>query len=202
MVSMNERTVKRKPEKNRWGHQSSGARAPELWCLLSSWLSKRSRWSSLPEMLTPLAIKQDCESSEDRKMQKVGHRLLLPNRFVKNVGHNLGSVRNITGTRVLVPGHQNSGAPTYFLRVFWSLHAHLCWPCSDKTRFCVEHIDTLGKQEKFKALKPILEIKTKNCWSAWKGTRLLVPGHQNFGAPNFIWSVFSPMHAHFMLAMF
>ena len=30
----------RKPEKNRWGHQSSGARAPELWCPLSSWLIK------------------------------------------------------------------------------------------------------------------------------------------------------------------
>ena len=28
------------------------------------------------------------------------------------------SVRNIKGTRVLVPGHQNSGAPTYFFRVF------------------------------------------------------------------------------------
>ena len=112
------------------------------------------------------------------------------------------TVRKIAGTRVLVPGHQNSGAPTYFFQVFSSLHAHSCWPCSDKTRFCVEHINTLGKQEKFKTLKPILEIKTKNCWSAWKGTRLLVPGHQNFGAPNFIWSVFSPMHAHFMLAMF
>ena len=36
------------------------------------------------------------------------------------------TVRNITGTRVLVPGHQNSGAPTYFFRVFSSLHAHSC----------------------------------------------------------------------------
>ena len=35
MVSMNERAVMRKPVKNRWGHQSSGVRAPELWCLLS-----------------------------------------------------------------------------------------------------------------------------------------------------------------------
>ena len=58
------------------------------------------------------------------------------------------TVRKIAGTRVLVPGHQNSGAPTYFFQVFSSLHAHSCWPCSDKTRFCVEHINTLGKQEK------------------------------------------------------
>ena len=29
----------------------------------------------------------------------------------------------------------------------------------------------------------ILEIKTKNLFSAGKGTRVLVPGHQNYGAP-------------------
>ena len=74
-----------------------------------------------------------------------------------------------------MPGHQNSGAPTYFFRVFSSLHAHSCWPCSDKTRFCVEHINTIGKQQKIKVPKPILEIKTKN---------LLVSlgGHQTSGA--------------------
>ena len=108
-------------------------------------------------------------------------RIIAFLRIILSIGVPL-SVRKIAGTRVLVPGHQNSGAPTYFFQVFSSLHAHSCWPCSDKTRFCVEHINTLGKQEKFKTLKPILEIKTKNCWSAWKGTRLLVPRHQTSGA--------------------
>ena len=61
------------------------------------------------------------------------------------------------------------------------MHAHSCWQCSDKTRFCVEHIDSLVKKEKFIFLKPVFEIKTKTCWSAWKGIRLLVPGHQSSG---------------------
>ena len=34
---------------------------------------------------------------------------------------------------------------------------------------------TLGKKEKFKVLKPILEIKTKNLLAGLKGTRTLVP---------------------------
>ena len=119
-----------------------------------------------------------------------------------------------------MPGHQNSGASTYFFRVFSSLHAHSCWPCSDKTRFCVEHINTNAKQQKIKVLKPILEIKTKNLlvsleghqtsgarapelwcplpWSTWKGTRLLVPGHHNSGAPNNMLTVFLPK-SHFWI---
>ena len=74
-------------------------------------------------------------------------------------------VRKIGGTRVLVPGHQNSGAPTFFFGVFLMVFSHLCWQCSDKTRKCQEHIDTLRKKEKLIFLKPILEIKTKNLFS-------------------------------------
>ena len=79
------------------------------------------------------------------------------------------------GTKTLVP-------PTLFGVFSHQCMLISCWQCSNMTRFCVKHINTIGKQEKFKVLKPILEIKTKNCWSAWKGTRLLVPGHQNSGA--------------------
>ena len=95
------------------------------------------------------------------------------------------SVRNIGGTRVLVPGHQNSGAPTFFFGVFLMVFSNLCWQCSNKTRKCQEHINTLRKKEKLIFLMPILEIKTKNLFSAGKGTRVLVPGHQNSGAPSF-----------------
>ena len=38
-ASINLRTPSRKPRKKMWGHQSSGARAPELWCPLCSWLT-------------------------------------------------------------------------------------------------------------------------------------------------------------------
>ena len=75
------------------------------------------------------------------------------------------TVRKIGGTRVLVPGHQNSGAPTFFFGVFLMVFSHLCWQCSDKTRKCQEHINTLRKKEKLIFLKPILEIKTKNLFS-------------------------------------
>ena len=95
------------------------------------------------------------------------------------------AVRNIGGTRVLVPGHQNSGAPTFFFGVFLMVFSNLCWQCSNKTRKCQEHINTLRKKEKLIFLMPILEIKTKNLFSAGKGTRVLVPGHQNSGAPSF-----------------
>ena len=64
--------------------------------------------------------------------------------------------------------------------------SHLCWQCSDKTRKCQEHKNTLRKKEKLIFLVPILEIKTKNLLSAGKGTRVLVPGHQNSGAPHFL----------------
>ena len=84
------------------------------------------------------------------------------------------SVRNIGGTKVLVPGHQNSGAPTFFFGVFLMVFSHLCWQCSDKTRKCQEHKNTLRKKEKLIFLMPILEIKTKNLFS-WKG-------HQSSGA--------------------
>ena len=93
------------------------------------------------------------------------------------------TVRNIGGTRVLVPGHQNSGAPPFFWGVFLMVYSHLCWQCSNKNRKCREHINTLGKKDKLIFLKPIFEIKTKNLLSTWKGTRVLVPGHQNSGAP-------------------
>ena len=72
-------------------------------------------------------------------------------------------------------GHQSSGAPTFFFGVFLMVFSHLCWQCSDKTRKCPEHINTLGKKEKLIFLKPILEIKTKNLFSTWKGTRVLLP---------------------------
>ena len=39
----------------------------------------------------------------------------------------------------------------------------------------MKHINTIGKQEKFKVLKPILEIKTKNLLVSLKG-------HQTSGA--------------------
>ena len=93
------------------------------------------------------------------------------------------TVRKIGGTRVLVPGHQNSGAPTFFFGVFLMVFSNLCWQCSNKTRKCQEHINTLRKKEKLIFLMPILEIKTKNLFSAGKGTRVLVPGHQNSGVP-------------------
>ena len=63
------------------------------------------------------------------------------------------AVRKIGGTRVLVPGHQNSGAPTFFFGVFLMVFSHLCWQCSDKTRKCQEHINTLRKKEKLIFLK-------------------------------------------------
>ena len=34
---------------------------------------------------------------------------------------------------------------------------------------------SLRKKEKLIFLKPILDIKTKTCWSSWKGTKVLVP---------------------------
>ena len=67
------------------------------------------------------------------------------------------------------------------------MFSHLCWQCSDKTRKCQEHKNTLRKKEKLIFLMPILEIKTKNLFLAGKGTRVLVPGHQNSGAPTCFW---------------
>ena len=55
------------------------------------------------------------------------------------------------------------------------VYSHLCWQCFEKTRKCQEHINTLRKKEKLIFLKPILDIKTKTCWSSWKGTKVLVP---------------------------
>ena len=75
------------------------------------------------------------------------------------------TVRNIGGTRVLVPGHQNFGAPPFFFGVFLMVYSHLCWQCSNKNRKCREHINTLGKKDKLIFLKPIFEIKTKNLLS-------------------------------------
>ena len=73
-------------------------------------------------------------------------------------------------------GHQNSGVPIFFWRAFLSLHAHSCWLCHHKIKFCVEHINTLGKKHKF------LKLKQETCLSARK-TRTLVASHQNSGAP-------------------
>ena len=85
---------------------------------------------------------------------------------------------------------RNSGAPQFSFGVFLMVYSHLCWQCSNKNRKCREHINTLGKKDKLIFLKPIFEIKTKNLLSTWKGTRVLVPRHQNSGAPT-IFSVFS-----------
>ena len=52
--------------------------------------------------------------------------------------------------------------PHIFFGLFLMVFSHLCWQCSDKTRKCQEHINTLIKKEKLIFLKPILEIKTKN----------------------------------------
>ena len=75
--------------------------------------------------------------------------------------------------------------PPIFFGVFLMVYSHLCWQCSNKNRKCREHINTLGKKDKLIFLKPIFEIKTKNLLSTWKGTRVLVPGHLNSGAPTF-----------------
>ena len=98
-------------------------------------------------------------------------------------------------------GHQNFGAPTFFFGVFLIVFSNLCWQCSNKTRKCQEHINTLRKKEKLIFLMPILEIKTKNLFSAGKGTRVLVPGHQNSGAPSFFWGFLDGVLT-FVLAMF
>ena len=111
--------------------------------------------------------------------------ILQPHKFRDLINYEfvkVWSVSYIGGTRVLVPGHQNSGAPPFFFRVFLMVFSHLCWQCSNKNRKCREHINTLGKKDKLIFLKPIFEIKTKNLLSTWKGTRVLVPGHQNSGA--------------------
>ena len=83
---------------------------------------------------------------------------------------------------VNLKGHQSSGAwapelwcPLIFLEDFLMVFSHLCWQCFEKTRKCQEHINTLRKKEKLIFLKPILDIKTKTCWSSWKGTKVLVP---------------------------
>ena len=55
------------------------------------------------------------------------------------------------------------------------VYSHLCWQCFEKNRKCQEHINTLRKKEKLIFLKPILDIKTKTCWSSWKGTKVMVP---------------------------
>ena len=80
-------------------------------------------------------------------------------------------------TVVNLKGHQSSGAsgaPSFF-GDFLMVYSHLCWQCFEKTRKCQEHINTLRKKEKLIFLKPILDIKTKTCWSSWKGTKVLVP---------------------------
>ena len=105
-------------------------------------------------------------------------------------------------------GHQSSGArapelwcPHIFFGVFLMVFSNLCWQCSNKTRKCQEHINTLRKKEKLIFLMPILEIKTKNLFSAGKGTRVLVPGHQNSGAPSFFGGFLDGVLT-FMLAVF
>ena len=79
------------------------------------------------------------------------------------------------GTRVLVPGHQNSGAPTIFLVFSWLCILNFCWQYSDITKKCQGHINTLEKKDKLIFLMSILEITIKNQLSTWKGTRTLVP---------------------------
>ena len=105
------------------------------------------------------------------------------------VHHQENFSKKCGGTRVLVPGHQNFGAPPFFFGVFLMVYSHLCWQCSNKNRKCWEHINTLGKKDKLIFLKPIFEIKTKNLLSTWKGTRTLVP-------PQFF-SVFLVVYCHF-----
>ena len=72
---------------------------------------------------------------------------------------------------------------TFFWGLFPLLRACLCWQCSDKIRKYQGHIETFKKKRKSNSLCWFLRFKQKNGWYSWRGTRVLVPGHQNFGAP-------------------
>ena len=76
---------------------------------------------------------------------------------------------------------QSSGArapelwcPLIFLGISWWCTHIYAGSVLKKNRKCQEHINTLRKKEKLIFLKPILDIKTKTCWSSWKGTKVLV----------------------------
>ena len=64
--------------------------------------------------------------------------------------------------------------PHNFLVFSWLWILNFCWQYSDITKKCQEYINKLRKKEKLIFLKPILDIKTKTCWSSWKGTKVLV----------------------------
>ena len=87
---------------------------------------------------------------------------------------------NIDRQWSLIHEHNYSWSMIVAMKCYWSYMISvdqwvISWSLSNITRFCVKHIKTLDKQEKFIFLKPILEIKTEN---------LLVSleGHQTSGA--------------------
>ena len=80
------------------------------------------------------------------------------------------------GTRVLVPGHQNSGAPTIFLVFSWLCILNFCWQYSDITKKCQGHINTLEKKDKLIFLMSILEITIKNSCQLERAPEFWCPG--------------------------
>ena len=151
------------------GHQSSGARAPELWC--------PHNFFSVFFVVYP----QFCWQYSDitRKCKELINTLGKKDKLIF-----LMPILEITIKKPVVnlKGHQRSGArapelwcPHIFFGVFFVVYSHLCWQCSDKTRKCQEHINILGKKDKLTFLTPILEIKTKKLL-------LNLKGHQSSGA--------------------
>ena len=100
------------------------------YCIQSHWSLNQSGFVSLPialpaKWLTMFPTKSKASSRISKRWQ---------------------TVRKIGGTRVLVPGHQNPGAPPFFFGVFLMVYSHLCWQCSNKNRKCLlplanDHLD-------------------------------------------------------------
>ena len=92
--------------------------------------------------------------------------------------------------------------PLIFWGDFLMVYSNLCWQCSDKTRKCQEHINTIRKKEKLTFLMPILEITIKK-------PVVNLKGHQSSGArapelwcPHNFFGVFLVVYAYFLLAVF
>ena len=159
------------------GHQTSGAQAPDFWCPGTKTLVPPTLFGVFSHQCMLISCWQCSNITRFRvkHMKTLGKQdkfiFLMPSLEIKTKNY----CSAWKGTKILVPGHQNSGAPAFFRGVSDQCMLILCWQCSNITRFCVKHIKTLDKQEKFIFLKPILEIKTEN---------LLVSleGHQTSGA--------------------
>ena len=121
------------PVVNLKGHQSSGARAPELWC---------------PHNLFGvfLVVYPQCYwqySDITRKRQEHINTLGIKDKLII-----LMFILEITIKNPVVnlKGHQTSGAPTIFCCIFFVAYSHFNWQCSDKIRQCQEHINTLRRK--------------------------------------------------------